>query len=108
MKTILGAWEDLDKIIVEAIKKAQSICSRRWYATYNFMDEISVPAMVLIEKSCPPRLMIEQVEQRREEEEEKIKELDHVTINDVDRLIKRPFAVEGKIHIFIHFWHKLA
>ena len=39
---------------------------------------------------------------------EKIKELDHVSIDDVDRLIKQPFAVEGNIHIYIHFWHKVS
>ena len=86
--TILRAWEDLDETIVESIKKAQAICSRRWYATDNFIDELSFPTMVRIEKACPPGLIIEQVEQRREEEEEKIKELDHVSIDDVDRLIK--------------------
>ena len=107
IRTILRSWEDLDKTIVEAIKKAQAICSRRWYATNNLMDEPSFLAMVLSEKACPPRLMIEQVEQWRDEQEEKIKELDHVSIDDVDRLIKWPFTVEGKIHIYIHFWHKL-
>ena len=72
------------------------------------MDELSFPAMVLIEKAYPPRLMIEQVEQWRDEGEEKIKKLDHVIIHDVDQLIRKPFAVERKIHIFIQFWHKLA
>ena len=52
--------------------------------------------------------MIEQVEQWRDEGEEKIKKLDHVSIHNVDQLIKQPFAVEGKIHIYIRFWHKLA
>ena len=52
------------------------------------MDELYFPAMVLIDKACPQGLMIEQVEQRRDEVEEKIKELDHVSIDDVDRLIK--------------------
>ena len=52
--------------------------------------------------------MIEQVEQQRGEAEEKIKELDHISIDDLDRLIKWPFAVEGKIHIYIHVWHKLS
>ena len=72
------------------------------------MDELSFHAMVIIEKACPPGLMIEQVEQRGDEEEEKIKNLDHVSIHDVDWLIKQPFVVEGKIHIYIRFWHKLA
>ena len=62
-RTILRSWEYLDEIITEAIKKAQTICSRRWYAADNIMDELSFHAMGLIEKSCPPRLMIEQVEQ---------------------------------------------
>ena len=88
VKTILRAGEDLDQTIVESIKKVQAICSRRWYATDNIMDELSFPAMVLIEKACPPGLMIEPVEQRRDEEEERIKKLDHVIIHDVDRLIK--------------------
>ena len=51
--------------------------------------------------------MIQHVEQRRDEAEEKIKDLDHVSIDDVDQLIKQLVAVEGKIHIYIHFWHKL-
>ena len=50
VKTILRAWEDLDETIVEAIKKAQAICNRRWYAADNIMDELSFPAMVLIKR----------------------------------------------------------
>ena len=88
IRTILRAWEDLDEMVIEAIKKAQAICSRRWYAIDNLMDELSFPAMVLVDKPCPVGLMIEQVEQRRDEVEEKIKELDHVSIDDVDQLIK--------------------
>ena len=64
--------------------------------------------MVLINKACPLGLIIKQVEQRRDEAKEKIEELDHDGIDDVDRLIKQPFAIEGKIHIFICFWHKVA
>ena len=64
--------------------------------------------MVLIEKASPPGLMIEQVEKRWDEGEEKIKKLDHVSIHAVDYLIRQPFAMETKIHIFIQFWHKLA
>ena len=102
IRTILRAWEDLDETVTEAIKKAQVICSRRWYVANSLMDELSFLAMVLIDKACPPWLLIEQVEQRKDEAEEMIKELDHLSIDDVDRLIKRPFAVEGKIHIYIH------
>ena len=54
IRTILRAWEDLDEMVVEAIKKAQAICSRRWYATDSLMDELFFPAMVLIDKACPP------------------------------------------------------
>ena len=57
--TILRAWEDLDETIAEAIKKAHSICSKIWYAVENIMDELSFLAMVLIEKACPPGLVIE-------------------------------------------------
>ena len=62
-RTILRAWEDLDDTVVEAIKKAQAKCGRRWYAIDNIMMELSFPTMALIEKACPPGLMIEQVEQ---------------------------------------------
>ena len=72
------------------------------------MGDLSFLTIVLIDKVFPLGLMIEQVEQRRYEAEEKIKELDHVSIDDVDQLIKWPFVVEGKIHIYIHFLHKLA
>ena len=64
--------------------------------------------MTLIEKAFPPRLMIEQVEQQRNAEEENIKKLDHISIHDVEQLIKQPFAVHGKIHVYIRVWHKLA
>ena len=72
------------------------------------MTELSFPTMVLIEKACPPGLMIKQVEQRRDDQEEKIKKLDHINIHDVEQLIKNPFTVQSKIHIYIRVWHKLA
>ena len=65
------------------------------------MMELSFPTMELIEKACPPGLMIEQVEKWRDDQEEKIKELDHITIHDVEQLIKQPFAVQSKIHVYI-------
>ena len=105
IRVILRAWEDLNETVAEAIKKAQAICSKRWFTVNNIMDELSFCAMVLIEKACPPGLMIEKVEQRRDEREEKIKKLDHVIIHDVDQLIRQPFVVERKIHIYIRFWH---
>ena len=74
--------------MAEAIKKAQAIYGRRWYAIDNIMTKLSFPTMVLIEKACPPGLMIEQVEKRRDDQEEKIKELDHISIHDVEQLIK--------------------
>ena len=64
--------------------------------------------MALTEKIGPPGLMIEQVENRRDDQEEKIKELDHISIHDVEQLIKHPFVVQGKIHVYIRVWHKLA
>ena len=87
--------------MVEAIKKAQAICRRRWYAVDNIMIDISFPTMVLIANACPPGLMIEQVEQRRDDQEEKIKKLDHISIRDVEQLIKQPFAIQSKIHVYI-------
>ena len=78
------------------------------YAVDNIMIDLSFPTMVLIEKSFPPGLVIEQVEQRRDEEEEKIKGLDCMRIHDLERLIKQPFVMEGKIHIFIRLWYKLV
>ena len=74
--------------MVEAIKKAQAIYNRRRYEVDNIMTELSFPTMVLIEKACPPGLMIEQVEKRRDDQEEKIKKLDHISIHDMERLIK--------------------
>ena len=53
-------------------------------------------------------LIIEQVERWRDEAREKIQGLNHITIEDVDRLIKQLLAIEGKVHIYIHIWHKLA
>ena len=83
-RTILRAWEDLDDIVSKAIKKAKAICGRRWYAVDHIMTDLSFPTMALIEKACPPGPMIEQVEKRRDDQEEKIKELDHISIHDVE------------------------
>ena len=108
VRTILRPWEDLNETIGEAIKKAQSIYGRRWYAADNLMDTLCFLVMGLIKNACPPKLMIEQVEQRRDEATEKISGLIHISIDDVDRLIKQPLSIEGKIHIYIRIWHKLA
>ena len=62
----------------------------------------------MIENACPPKLMIEQVERRCEEAKENIKGLDHISIGDVDQLIRKPLTMKGKIHIFIRLWNKLA
>lgn len=104
----MRTWEDLEEKVGESIKRAQAICGRRWYVVDNIMIDLSFPTMVLIEKACSLGLVIEQVEQRRDEEEEKIKGLDCIGIHDLERLIKQPFVMEGKIHIFIRLWHKLA
>ena len=66
-RTILRAWEELDETVVESIKKSQALYGRRWYAVDNIMMELSFPTMALIEKACPPRLMIEQVEKQRDD-----------------------------------------
>ena len=52
--------------------------------------------------------MIEQVEHWWNEARKKIQGLDHITIQDVDQLIRQPLSIEGKIHIYIRIWHKLA
>ena len=54
----MHAWEDLNETIGEAIKKAQAICGRRWYALDNLMDTLCFPVMGLIEKACLPKLVI--------------------------------------------------
>ena len=97
----MRAWEDLDDTVAEAIKKSQAIYDKRWYAVDNIMIELSFPAVVLIENACPPELMIEQVEQRRDDQEDKIMQLDHISIHDVEQLIKQPFTVQSKIHVYI-------
>ena len=72
------------------------------------METLRFPIVDLIETAYPPRLMIEQVELQQDESKEKIQGLDHITIEDVDQLIKQPLAIEGKIHIYNRIWHKLA
>ena len=42
------------------------------------------------------------------EPKEKIQGPSHINIDDVDQLIKKPFTIEGKIHIYIIIWYKLA
>ena len=64
--------------------------------------------MGLIENACPLKLMIEQVEQQRDEAKEKIQGLSCISIDYVDQLIKQPFSIKGKIHINIRILHKLA
>ena len=71
------------------------------------MTDLFFPTMVLIEKVCPTGLMIKKVKKRRDDQEEKIKELDHISIHNVEQLIKQPFAVQSKIHVYIQVWHKL-
>ena len=64
--------------------------------------------MELIENACPLNLMIEPVERRYEEAKENIKELNHVSIGDVDQLIRKPSTMQGEIHIFVRLWHKFS
>ena len=74
----------------------------------NIMEILHFPTMDLIENACPPKLMIGQVECRCDEAKWKIQCLDHLSIEDVDRLIRKPLAMHVKIHVFIWIWHKLA
>ena len=53
------------------------------------------PTMDLIENACPPKLMVEQVEHRYNEAKEKIKCLDHISIEYINRLIRQPLATKG-------------
>ena len=101
VKAILRAWLDLNEMVNEPIKKEHVVCARRWYAVDSVMEALLFPIVNLIENTCPPKLMIEQVERRRDEAREKIQGLNHITIEDVDRLIKQPLAIEGKVHIYI-------
>ena len=95
-------------MIEDSIKKVHAICGRRWYAVDSVMEALHFPTIELIENACPLKLMIEQVESRCEETKEKIKELVHISIGDVDQLIRKPFTMQVKINIFIRLWHKLA
>ena len=74
----------------------------------NIMEILHFPTMDIIENVFPPKLMIEQVERRCDEAKEKVQFLDHINIKDMDRLIRQPLAIEGKIHFFVCIWNKLA
>ena len=95
-------------MIEETIKKAQAMCGRTWYVVDSIMETLLFPIVDLIENACPPRLMIEQVERRRNEAREKIQGLNHITIEGVNHLIIKPLDIEGKVHIYNRIWHKLA
>ena len=34
--------------------------------------------------------------------------MDHISIHDMEQLIKQPFTMQIKIHVYISIWHKLA
>ena len=38
----------------------------------------------------------------------KIQGLYHISIEDMDQLIRQPLAIKGKIYIFVYIWHRLA
>ena len=73
----------------------------------NIIEILHFPTVDVIENAFLPKLMIEQVEGRRDEAKYKIQQLNHISIEDVDQLIRQPLAIEGKIHIFVCIWHKL-
>ena len=108
VRTILHSWLDLNDMVEETIKKAQAMCGRRWYAVDSIMETLIFPIVDLIENACPPKLMVEQVDRQRDEAREKIQGLNHITIEDVDHLIRQSLAIEGKVHVYIRIWHKLA
>ena len=108
VRVVLLAWLDLNEMIDETIKKAQVVCARRWYVVDSIMDALFFPIVNLIENACPPKSMIDQVEHRRDEAREKIQGLNHITIEDLDCVIRQSLAIEGKVHIYIRIWHKLA
>ena len=83
------------------------MCGRRRYVVDSIMEALLFPTIDLIENACPPKLMVEQVDRRRDEAREKIQGLNHITIEDVDHLIRQSLAIEGKVHIYIRIWHKL-
>ena len=61
----------------------------------NIMEIFHFPTMDLIENVCPPKLMIERVEHQCDEAKEKIQFLDHISIKDVDRLIRQTLSTNG-------------
>ena len=84
MRNVLQDWLNLNEMIEDIIKKERAVCGIRWYVVDVIMENLSFPTVSLIENACPPKLMIKQVEQRRDEEKEKMQELHHITIEDVD------------------------
>jgi hypothetical protein len=57
--------------------------------------------MDLIEKACPPKLMIEEVDSRCVQVKEQIQQLEHIQISEVDKFVKQPVSLEYKIHLFL-------
>ena len=108
VRTVLHAWLDLNEIIEDTIQKSQAICGRIWYVVDSIMEILHFHTMELIKNACPLKLMIKQVECRSEEAQEKIQGLNHINIGDVDQFIRQLLNMQGKIHIFIYLWHKLA
>ena len=84
----MQACLNLNEMIEDTIKKARAVCGRRWYVVDGIMEKLCFPTVNLIENACPPKLMTEQVERRLDEAKEKIQELDHISIEDVDQLIQ--------------------
>ena len=84
------------------------MCGRRWYVVDGIMETLCFPIVNLIENACLPKLMIERVESQWDEAKDKIQALDHITIEDMEQLIWQPLALEGRIHIYLRIWHKLA
>ena len=68
----------------------EMVCCGKHYGNIKHL-----PTMDLIENACPPKLMIERVEHQCDEAKEKIQCLDHISIKDVDRLIRQTLSTKG-------------
>ena len=64
VRIVLSAWLDLNEMVENIIKKAQVACGRRWYDVDGITEILRFPTVDLVENACPPRFMIEQVEQQ--------------------------------------------
>ena len=48
VRTVLRSWLDLNEMVEDTIKKAQTMCGRRWYAIGSIMEALLFPTVNLI------------------------------------------------------------